>query len=132
MLVEAERIHLDPELSFAAFVSRMNAPERTVRRLVNQELGFDHFRTFLNHHRMAEARRLLADPGRSGDKLISVALDSGFASLPSFNRVFRETEGCTPSQYKESALASLPQPQADKNAQETCSEPGFEKRSAAF
>ena len=104
-LIEVERIHLDPDLTFAAFVQRMNAPERAVRRLVNHELGFDHFRAFLNHHRVEEARRLLADPGRSSDKLIAIALDSGFASLPSFNRAFRDVAACTPSQYRISALA---------------------------
>lgn len=104
-LMEVERIHLHPDLTFAMFVERMDAPERVVRKLVNHELGFDHFRSFLNHYRIMEARRLLADPHRSADKLIAIALDSGFASLPSFNRVFRATEACTPSEYREAALA---------------------------
>lgn len=103
VLIGQERVYLDPELSFAGFVEKMGAPERTVRRLVNQELGFDHFRGFLNHYRLAEARRRLADPGCAGDKLIAVALDSGFASLASFNRVFRAAQGCTPSQYRDAA-----------------------------
>jgi AraC-like DNA-binding protein len=90
VLIEVERLHLDPGMTFDAFVRRMGAPERAVRQLINHRLGHDHFRTFLNAHRMAEARRLLADPRRSGDKLIAIALDSGFASLASFNRVFRE------------------------------------------
>jgi AraC-like DNA-binding protein len=98
-LMEADRIFLDPELTFAVFVERMGASERAVRTLINQELGYDHFRTFLNHYRVAEARRLLCDRDRD-DKLIVVALDSGFASLPSFNRVFRAIEGRTPSDYR--------------------------------
>lgn len=61
VLIEAERVHLDPELTFGRFVELMTAPERAVRTLINQQLGFDHFRAFLNHHRVAEARRLLAD-----------------------------------------------------------------------
>ena len=71
-LLEVERIHLDPGLTFAIFVQRMKAPERTVRKLVNHELGFDHFRSLLNHYRLIEARRLLADPARSADKLIAI------------------------------------------------------------
>lgn len=104
VLIEAECVYLDPELTFAAFVQQMEAPERLVRRLINIELGFDHFRTFLNHYRVAEARRLLADPTRAEDKLIGIALDSGFASIPSFNRVFRAIESCTPSEYRAAAL----------------------------
>ena len=106
-LIEGERLHLDPELTLAMFVQRMQAPERDVRRLINQELGFDHFRSFLNHHRLVEARRRLADPRRAGDKLVAVALDSGFASIASFNRVFRSAEACTPSQYREAARTGL-------------------------
>ena len=103
VLMETERVFLDPDLTFAAFVARMGAPERTVRTLINRELGYDHFRSFLNYYRVAEARRLLSAPGRADDKLIAVALDSGFASLASFNRAFRAMEGCAPSQYRAAA-----------------------------
>lgn len=99
ILMEGKRVFLDPDLTFDAFVARMGAPERVVRTLINHELGYDHFRTFLNHYRVAEARRLLDDRDRA-DKLITVALDSGFASLASFNRAFRAIEGRTPSDYR--------------------------------
>ena len=103
VLMDTERVFLDPELTFAAFVARMGAPERTVRTLINRELGHDHFRSFLNHYRVAESRRLLRDAGRTDYKLIAVALDSGFASLASFNRAFKAVEGCAPSQYRAAA-----------------------------
>lgn len=131
-LIEVERIHLDPDLTFAMFVERMGAPERAVRKLVNHELGFDHFRSFLNHYRMMEARRLLAEPRRSADKLIAIALDSGFASLPSFNRVFRAAEACTPGQYKDAALATRSARQRGDAPGKSPSATGYEKRSAAF
>lgn len=102
LLIETERAHLDPELTFGRFVERMSASERAVRTLINGHLGFDHFRAFLNHHRVAEARRLLEDRTRD-DKLIAIALDSGFASLASFNRAFRAIEGCSPSAYRAAA-----------------------------
>lgn len=117
-------IFLDPDLTFAAFVQHMSAPERNVRKLVNHQLGFDHFRAFLNHYRLAEARRRLADPRRSEEKIIAIALDSGFASLPSFNRVFRAAEGCSPGQYREAALAAP--------SRYLTAAPRFEQRSAAF
>lgn len=108
-LIEVERVQLDPELSFTQFVELMGAPERTVRTLVNQQLGHDHFRAFLNHYRVIEACRLLETRGRD-DKLIAIALDSGFASLASFNRAFRAILGCTPSDYRSRAgrLADAP------------------------
>lgn len=99
-LIEVERIHLDPTMTLERVVSRMGVSERTVRRLIHHRFGYDHFRTFLNAHRVEEARRLLLIPPPSGQKMIAVAADSGFASLASFNRVFRELEGRTPGEYK--------------------------------
>lgn len=98
-LMEKDRVFLDPDLTFAAFVARTGMTERAVRTLINQELGYDHFRTFLNHYRVAEARRLLRERDPA-EKLITLALDSGFASLASFNRVFRAIEGRSPSDYR--------------------------------
>lgn len=100
MLMDTHRLFLNPDLTFAAFVQHMGAPERAVRALINHDLGYDHFRTFLNRYRVAEACRLLADPARANEKLVAIALDSGFASLASFNRAFRAIQGCTPSQYQ--------------------------------
>ena len=74
---------------------------------------FHHFRTFLNAHRVEEARCRLVDPSQDGEQMIAIAADSGFASLASFNRVFREVEGRTPTEYRRSrgaphALRSQP------------------------
>jgi len=102
-LMEIDRVYLEPELTFATFAGRMGAAEKSVRAMINHELGYDHFRVFLNHYRVAEAKRRLDDPSRT-DKLITVALDSGFASLASFNRAFRSVEGCAPSAYRAASL----------------------------
>lgn len=98
-LIERDRVHLDPELTFDRFVELMAAPERAVRALINQQLGYDHFRAFLNHYRVKEACRLLGEQTCDA-KLIAIAFDSGFASLASFNRAFRAVQGCTPSAYR--------------------------------
>jgi AraC-like DNA-binding protein len=104
-LVELERVHRDPDLTFAGFARRMGAPEPAVRRLVNQTLGYRHFRTFLNTLRVADARAALADPARSRQKLAAIAFDSGFSSLASFNRAFRDIEGRAPSEFRAGAHA---------------------------
>jgi AraC-like DNA-binding protein len=104
-LMEVDRIHTDPELTFDRFVRAMGATERPVRRLINRHLGHDHFRSFLNAYRVEEACRRMTDPDHRDDKLIVIAMDSGFASLASFNRAFRDVRGCAPSAFR---AASLP------------------------
>ncbi len=52
---------------------------------------------WLNTIRMEKASELLAEKGRS---LTEVAMLSGFQSIPSFNRVFREEKGMAPGEYR--------------------------------
>lgn len=104
-LMTQDRVFLDPDLSLERFARAAGASERAVRRQIHLQFGHDHFRTFLNAWRVDEARRLLRDPARSHDKLVTIAFDSGFASLPSFNRVFREMEGCSPGLFRNAGRA---------------------------
>lgn len=100
------RPYLDPELTFARFAAQVGVAEPTLRRVINHRLGHGHFRSFLNEHRVEAAKRRLRTPASAGDKLLAVALDAGFASLASFNRVFRQVAGCTPSEFRAGAAAS--------------------------
>jgi AraC-like DNA-binding protein len=37
---------------------------------------------------------------RTNTPMREVAMESGFGSVATFNRVFREKKGCTPTQYR--------------------------------
>lgn len=104
-LMRDERPYLDPELTFAAFAARMGVSEPVLRRTINHGLGHGHFRAYLNGYRVEEAMRRLRDPASAGDKILAIALESGFSSLASFNRVFRQVAGCAPSEYRAGAGA---------------------------
>lgn len=52
---------------------------------------------WLNMIRLEKASELLAQDGRT---LTEVAMLSGFQSIPSFNRVFREEKGMAPGEYR--------------------------------
>ena len=53
------------------------------------------FRSLLNQYRFEYANRLLAN---GNSRITEVALESGFQSIRTFNRVFRELSGVTPRQ----------------------------------
>lgn len=57
-------------------------------------LTFTEYRT---RQRLERARRLLLDPDR---RVSDVAFESGFGSIPYFNRAFRRHFGCSPSQFR--------------------------------
>lgn len=52
---------------------------------------------YINDKRVKMAERLLADPELS---ITEIAMRSGFASLTTFNRIFKKSKDCTPSEFK--------------------------------
>ena len=68
----------------------------TLSRMFRQHTGAT-FTQYLNKRRVTMAEDLLA-----GTKMpvTQVALQCGFNSIATFNRVFRDVRGCTPTQYR--------------------------------
>lgn len=89
---------LEPRLSIRDLAARMGTNESYLSRALNQGLG-QSFNRFINGLRVAHAKKLLKECDTS---LLSIAYDSGFNSKATFNRVFREIAGQTPSLYKKS------------------------------
>ena len=65
-------------------------------RSFKRQTGYS-FKDYLCQKRLQVALDLLIRTDRS---MRDVALDSGFGSVATFNRVFREKKGCTPTQYR--------------------------------
>lgn len=99
-MMRGEKMFLKPDLRLSDIVTRLPISEGSTRKLIHAEFGCEHFRTFLNRYRIEHAIALLNDPMREDDKLISIALDSGFASLASFQRAFKRETGKTPSTWR--------------------------------
>ena len=65
-------------------------------RSFKRQTGYS-FKDYLCQKRLQVAMDLLIRTNRS---MRDVAVDSGFGSVATFNRVFREKKGCTPTQYR--------------------------------
>lgn len=59
------------------------------------------FVEYLTIQRLKRAQSLLAD---SDDPITSIAMESGFKSISTFNRVFQKYKGCSPSEFKKHYL----------------------------
>ena len=55
------------------------------------------FVEYLTLQRLKRAQSLLAD---SDNPITSIAMESGFKSISTFNRVFKSTKKCTPTEFK--------------------------------
>lgn len=66
-------------------------------RLFKQYTNYT-FCAYVTRRRIKVAEEFLAQPDLS---ITEVALHSGFPSISTFNRVFKQIKGCTPSEYRE-------------------------------
>lgn len=103
-LLAEEAIDSRPELKIGDVAARLGEPEHRVSQCISAALGFPNFNRWINHHRIARAKALLADPGERRS-ILDIAFTCGFASLGPFNRAFRDEVGATPRDYRAAARA---------------------------
>jgi len=94
--IQAERWFLEPRLAVSDLSRRLGSNESYVSRALNQGLNRS-FSALINQLRVGHAQARLAT---TADSVLSVALESGFNSKATFNRVFREIAGLTPTAYR--------------------------------
>jgi AraC-like DNA-binding protein len=98
-------VYKEEGLTIGGLAERMAVHEYRVRQLINDQLGFRNFNAFLNHYRVREAQRLLADPETRHRNVAEVAYEVGYRSLAPFNRAFKDTTGQTPTEFRSARLA---------------------------
>lgn len=98
MLMETEAPWREPELTLADLAHRLRLPPAQLSRVINAGAG-QNFNDFVNTYRVADAARRLRDPQFRHYTLLAVALEAGFNSKSTFNRVFKKLNGLTPSEF---------------------------------
>ncbi len=97
--MEREKLFLDPELTLPKLARALDIPASHLSQVINERLGRNFFE-FINGYRVEAAKQRLASPGSGQQKLVAIAFDCGFNSLATFNRVFKELAGRTPSDFR--------------------------------
>ncbi len=98
-LFKEEMPFLNPDTSLDAVAAMLDVKPRILSQAIN-EVEQKNFSEFVNAHRIAHARALLINPERRQDKIATIAFDSGFGNLTSFNVAFKSRLNLTPSQYR--------------------------------
>ena len=95
-LMALDKLYQEPSFSRADLARELNVSENVLSRVINSAFAKS-FRKLLNDHRVDEAKLLLRD---SDLQVTQIAFDVGFNSLASFNRVFKDTTGVAPTEYR--------------------------------
>jgi AraC-like DNA-binding protein len=100
-LLNSERIYLNPELTIQNVSEKLDIPKHHLTESLNTYMGKS-FYTLINEYRIDSFKKMAADKNNKHLTLLALAYDSGFNSKSSFNMVFKNYTGLTPSQYMKS------------------------------
>lgn len=93
-----EEPFLNAELSLNDLADSLDLSRHQLSNVINQCHKMN-FYEFVNSYRIEKVKVLMMDPSNSNLKIISIAYDAGFNSKASFNRIFKQVCGMTPTQY---------------------------------
>ncbi len=99
-IMEEEKPYMNGELSINNLTKRMEIPRHYLTQILNEKLG-KNFYTFVNEFRVKEVIRMMQDPEYDHYTLLALGFEAGFNSKSSFNSIFKNFTGMTPSEYKE-------------------------------
>jgi AraC-like DNA-binding protein len=87
----------EPDLTLPELAQRLQLHPAFLSKVINAGCG-QNFNDFVNTYRTQEAQHKLADPRFAHYSVLGVALESGFNSKSTFNRVFKKLTGQAPSE----------------------------------
>lgn len=97
--IELEKPYLNGTLNIQDIASKLDIPRHYLTQIINEKLG-KNFYTFINEYRVEEFKKRISAKNNQHITLLGIAYDSGFNSKSSFNIVFKNITGMTPSQYE--------------------------------
>ncbi|CAM1351791.1 helix-turn-helix domain-containing protein [Tenacibaculum ascidiaceicola] len=104
--METKKPYLDFEINQSELASKLSMSKHHLSEVLN--LCFDqNFYQFINLYRVNEAQKIMKDPDYKDYKILAIAYEAGFKSKTSFNRVFKNHTGFTPSDFRKQQLSEL-------------------------
>jgi AraC-like DNA-binding protein len=99
--LEEKKPYLNPDLSLQMMVDDLGISRQKLSQVINTGQK-KNFYKLINEFRINEIKTLLVNPKYEHFTVLGIALECGFNSKTSFNRIFKEETGMTPTAYKNS------------------------------
>lgn len=101
--MEIEKPYLNENLTLKELADKLETTPNNLSQIIN-EVYNKNFYEFTNGYRINEVKSLLSDPKYSHYSMLGIAFECGFNSKSTFNSVFKQFTGKTPSEFKKSAF----------------------------
>lgn len=104
--IVARKRFLDNDYSINVLSEELSIPRHHISQALNQHLGKS-FSTLINELRIEESMQILQDPSRNHEKIMGIAIASGFNNKVSFNKYFKEKTGVSPLEFRKQHLEAV-------------------------
>ncbi|MBO9561614.1 MAG: helix-turn-helix domain-containing protein [Niastella sp.] len=98
LIMETQKLYLDPSLTVNTLAKQVDIPAKTVSAVLNQHLHKS-FSVFVNEYRIAAFRERIMQGDAGNLTIPGLAAECGFSSAATFQRIFKQLTGITPSQF---------------------------------
>lgn len=98
-LIIEDKLYLETDISLSKLGGLVGQSTQKTSSIINQ-YAKRNFNDFINYYRIQDAKKLLSNIESQKFTISSIAFDTGFSSLSSFNSAFKKFEGRTPSMYR--------------------------------
>ncbi len=98
-MMRLEKPYLNPDLRLSEIAKKLDVSTAHFSEVLHYGFG-ENFHNFINFYRVVEAQKLMKKENQKDSKIIAIAFDAGFKSKTTFNRVFKNYTGLTPSEYR--------------------------------
>jgi len=100
-LLQEQQLYLNPHLRLATFADAAGQEPRHLSSLIYSHLGI-RFPMLVNGFRVDYAKDLIDKAGTGACNFLAISYQAGFNSKSSFNLVFKQIVGMTPTAYRQS------------------------------
>jgi AraC-like DNA-binding protein len=98
-----DKLFLNPNLNLNILSEYTSIPQKTISFVLNQTLNKS-FSEFVNEYRIEAFKEKILQPETDNLTIAGIALECGFSSQATFQRIFKQSTGVSPSEFRKSAL----------------------------
>jgi AraC-like DNA-binding protein len=98
-LMVVEKVYLNENLNLRELAAHLKTDPNLISFILNNHLG-GNFYDYVNRYRIEEVKHKLNSADYKHLSLLGIALESGFNSKTTFNRVFKQVMGVTPTEFQ--------------------------------
>ncbi|MBI5540332.1 MAG: AraC family transcriptional regulator [Bacteroidia bacterium] len=97
--MKSKKPYLNNQLTLSQLATEINILPHHLSRIINENYKLNFF-DFVNQYRVEAFKEKVINPKFENLSFLGLALECGFNSKSTFNRIFKNATGLTPSQYK--------------------------------